>query len=263
MKRLSTWKKIVVLMALSVPVFSCSSDDDIAPDGSGKQEKRLSKIEIDAQNHSAFTYNDGLLTAMEELTDGHLERSTILYAADKKPTEMVMPDGKIKFVYAGDRLVKEELYETGSTVPGLFNEYIYDGKHVKEVIGYVMDEGEKMALFKRKFSYYANGDLQQVEVLEQGLTEGLELSITITYVYDDKKSPYIPTVGPYIALLTQTFAKHNVIKETTVDASGAINEEIVTTYSYDDQGYPTAAVEKKTEHGGTPQTTNKKFIYLP
>lgn len=262
MKNLFTAKQFLILSLLGISLFSCSKDDADSPTKPNKVEKKLSKIEIDANNYSVFKYNKGLLAELEDLTDGEFERSTIKYNNDKKPIEVLNAQGKIKFGYTDERLVKEELYNTGSDIIGTYNQYTYQGKQVNEVTGYGLYEQDE-PYFKRKYFYYPNGDVEKVEIYVPNGNNGFKLSIKIAYEYDNKINPFVGSVGSYLALFTQIYTQHNVIKETTTNAAGTLSNVITTTYTYDNDGYPLTATEKEIENDGDPVTTRMKFVYLP
>lgn len=261
MKKLAIAKQICTLSIVGLMLFSCSKNDSDNPLEPIKDGKRLSKIETDVDNYMEFKYTNGALTELVDVSGGELSRSTITYH-NNRPVEVHHSDGKIKFVYEDDRLVKEELYATDAQTANAYNQYVYQGKQVKEVTGYGLLESE-VPYFKRKMFYNPNGEVERVEIYTVNDEDELELSIKTSYEYDNKTNPYATSAGNYLALFTQTYSRHNVVKETTVDETGELHQVITTSYTYDKDGYPLTAIEKTVNNGGDPVTVNKKFIYVP
>jgi len=261
MKTLFTTKQALAFSLISLSLLSCSDHENDLIVEPVPIEKKLNKIEVDADNYQEFKYVNGMLTELIEVADEGLMRSRITYDNAKKPIAVENQDGKVQFSYSGDRLVKEDLSYTDSEIFS-YNQYVYQGEQIKEVTGYGLVEKDK-PYYRKKLFYNQKGDVERVEVYD--LTEGnaLELSVKINYEYDNKINPYVTTVGSYLALFTHSYSKHNIIKEVTTNEQGTVNQTITTTYTYDRAGYPVTAIEKTVENGGNPVVVNKKFTYLP
>jgi len=252
---------LIFLSLAGLSLFSCSDKCSTCAVEPEKVEKKLSKIEVDADNYSEFKYTNGVLTELIEVADEGLTRSRITYDNSKKPIEVETQEGKIKFVYSGDRLEKEEISYTDAETFH-YNKYEYQGAQVKEVTGYGLVEEDK-PYYRRKLFYNQQGEVEREEIYDLTENNTLDLSVKINYEYDNKINPYMTTVGSYLSLFTHTYSKHNIVKEVTTNAQGTLNQTITTTYTYDNAGYPLTAVEKKVENGGNPIVINRKFVYQP
>lgn len=242
-------------------MFSCSDKCSTCAVGPEKIEKKLSKIEIDAANYSEFKYANGVLTELIEVEGEGRSTSKITYDNSKKPITVENEEGKIKFLYTGNLLTKEEIAYTDSEMFS-YNQYVYQDEQVKEITGYGLVEQDE-PYFRKKLFYNQSGEVERVEVYNLTENNTLVPSVKISYEYDNKVNPYVRTVGSYLALFTNSYSKHNVIKEVTTNATGTLNQTITTAYTYDNAGYPLTAEEKKVENGGNPVVINRKFIYQP
>lgn len=252
---------LVLLSFIVLSMFSCSDICSTCAVEPEKIEKKLSKIEIDAANYSEFKYANGVLTELIEVEGEGRSTSKITYDNSKKPVAVENEEGKIKFMYTGNLLTKEEISYTDSEMFS-YNQYVYQDQQVKEITGYGLVEQDE-PYFRKKLFYNQSGDVERVEIYDLTENSTLELSFKINYEYDNKINPYMTTVGSYLSLFTHTYSKHNIIKEVTTNAAGTLNQTITTVYTYDNAGYPLTAVEKKVENGGNPVVINRKFVYQP
>lgn len=252
---------LVLLSFIGLSMFSCSDKCSTCAVEPEKIEKKLSKIEIDSDNYSEFKYANGVLAELIEVEGEGRSRSKITYDNNKKPIAVENEDGKIKFVYTGNLLTKEEISYTDSEMFS-YNQYVYQGEQIKEITGYGLVEQDE-PYYRKKLFYNQSGDVERVEVYNLTENNTLVPSVKISYEYDNKVNPYVTTVGSYLALFTNSYSKHNVIKEVTTNAGGTLNKTITTTYTYDNAGYPLTAMEKKVENGGNPVVINRKFVYQP
>lgn len=261
MKIVFITKQALCLSLLALSLYSCSDHGDDLVVEPIPVEKKLNKIEIDADNYSEFKYTNGLLTELIEVADEGLSRSKITYDNSKKPIEVENLEGKVKFLYTGNRLIKEEISYTDSEMFS-YNQYDYQGEQVKEMTGYGLAEQDE-PYYRKKFFYNQHGEVERIEIYSLTENNTLEPTIKISYEYDNKINPYVTTVGSYLALFTNSYSKHNIVKEVTTNTEGTLNQTISTTYTYDNAGYPLTAVEKTVENGSNPMIINKKFTYIP
>ncbi|MDR2273185.1 MAG: hypothetical protein LBF27_19905 [Sphingobacterium sp.] len=251
---------IVTFVVTVFALFSCSKNSSDTVNPIDDSFRKLKKIEIDAKNSIELKYANEALTEILDITDGALSSTKINYNTDKKPQEVFLPEGKVKFIYTTDKLVKEEFYSPNSQTVAASNLYHYDGNKPIEIISY--DEQDEPFL-RRMLFYNVNGDVDRMELYGPGDNDTFKLMMKVKYAYDDKINPFLYSIGNYLSLFNQIYSKHNIVVETTEDYQGVVSEVVTTSYTYDQNGYPLTASEKTVKPHKDAEIVNKKFIYLP
>lgn len=246
---------------------ACKKD----PEG-GKQpsqNKKLVKIEENANNYSTFEYNtDGNLKKLTTVDDeGGISETTAIdyiYNDQKKISEATI-DGSVtmKYVYANNRIDKVEFY--AGTIKAMYNVFEYNNNRIAKITRHTSKGGANPNDFeitaKNEYSYYDNGNVKEIK--EYFLMTSGTLSLAYTQQigqYDAKVNPLQPLSEANLGFMVNFSAANNALQEKILDKAGATEEETVNTYTYDAAGYPLTAIIKTTIAGAV-ETTNLRYIY--
>lgn len=237
-------KKILTLVSAIALVFtSCSKDDDSGVDEAenillkktiltegGNTEtydwtydgnKLVSNISNDGSK-LLYTYTGDLLTKIEEFDGASLEFTT-------------------NYFYNNGKLVSMEEISTGSSQKER-TDYTYNSDGTVSFTKYsIVIATNATSTINNGKLFFANNNVIKREEISTYST------ITTTYLYDDKKNPFMNVVGLDKLFDEPRSSKNNVVKETEVveNTSGGTTNTYITTnvYTYNASGYPITVVE--------------------
>ena len=261
---------LFTLLSASVLFTACSKNDNGGNPGPnpGPGSKKLVKVQEDAQNNISFEYNtDGTIKKATSLSDGSQTIMTLTYNANKKVTEVSNDNGtKIQYIYAGSQLDKAEVFND-EDIKVAYNQFTYaNGKLQANVLNAATEDENGNTVYqpwmKTEYSYYANGDVQEVKYYVADWQSGeLVLSETRRFEQYDAKVNPLSQFGEFGMLFIGVSSGRNPTLEKAFDETGALSETIATQYTYDAQGYPTSSKETTTPAGGTATEKTMTFIY--
>ena len=250
-------KKILTLVSAIALVFtSCSSDD------------------------SATNENENILLKKTILTEGgNTETYDWTYDGNKLVSNISNDGSKLLYTYTGDLLTKVQEFDGASlefTTNYFYNngklvsmEEISTGSSQKERTDYTYNSDGTVSFTKYSIViatnatstinngklFFANNNVIKREEISTYST------ITTTYLYDDKKNPFMNVVGLDKLFDETRSSKNNVVKETEVveNTSGGTTNTYITTnvYTYNASGYPITVVE--TQQSG--DVTSYQLLY--
>ncbi|KIX21948.1 hypothetical protein SY27_04500 [Flavobacterium sp. 316] len=251
-------KKILTLVSAIALVFtSCSKDDDSVVDEAenillkktiltegGNTEtydwtydgnKLVSNISNDGSK-LLYTYTGDLLTKIEEFDGASLEFTT-------------------NYFYNNGKLVSMEEISTGSSQKER-TDYTYNSDGTVSFTKYaIVIATNATSTINNGKLFFANNNVIKREEISTYST------ITTTYLYDDKKNPFMNVVGLDKLFDEPRSSKNNVVKETEVveNTSGGTTNTYITTnvYTYNASGYPITVVE--TQQSG--DVTSYQLLY--
>lgn len=246
-------KKLLFLFCtVAFVLTSCSNDENSSTEDSSSQDNSALPKTI------SYTYPDIFL--------GTNSISTNTYNGNKIVSS-IENDSKNLFTYEGNVIIKQEQfdidelgketkdaeveykYENGKLKTRIFKEDITakypDGQYIQKdvythssnlisYISYRVDKDTKEEVKNSEGTLtYNDGNL--VKEVQKAATS----TITRTYEYDTKYNPLKNILG-FDLLLNEIseFGKNNVIKTTRVSSDFPTPANFITTYIYNDKGYP-------------------------
>lgn len=255
-------KNLGMMLVAAVAFASCKKSESGGgnPPPSGK---KLIKTEISAEEYSVFDYNgDGALTKVTDYEEGTISSIANFVYANKKVTEAAYGSGeKLRFTYSGDNIDTMKIYSNTGVYAG-FVKYTYNGNKINQQSFFYGEEGNFMEMQRLKFTYSPSGNVatQTMEVLDIESSQWIVYGKTAYTRYDNKINPLSLSSLAILGKIAGVVQKNNVEEEKYYQADNTLSETRTYTYTYDNDGYPTAVTEKVVaEDGEFTQTT--KFIY--
>jgi len=269
--RLITTKMFIAAFSAIVLFASCKKDKD--NDGPAPvPEKKITAVRQDQDNYLEFVYAaDGTLTRVkfaEEETPG-VQTMDITYGTNKRIKSILLNDGfVVEYIYENDRLAQTQtLSGTGHIVTS--GAYFYQNGNLVDYgqfLPFPLEDGSDGILYKRvnESTYVYNSDRSIRSItnrMRNPITDKMEPAGKRIYdAYDGKINP-LRSLGDFAYGFLQELNPSNITKETAYDETGAIEEVIERTYTYDNHGYPLTCVEKSTVPGENPVIKTLTFTY--
>jgi hypothetical protein len=244
---------LLFLCAMTFALTSCSNDENSSPEDSSSEDNSVLPKTI------SYTYPDVFL--------GTNTIATNTYNGNKIVSS-IENDSKTIFTYDGNVIIKQEQfdidelgketknaevdyrYENGKLKTRIFKEDINsaypEGQYIQKnvythssnlisYISYRVDKDTKAEVKNSEGTLtYRGGNLVKEMQIAGSLTR------TRTYEYDTKYNPLKNILG-FDLLLNEIseFGKNNVVKTTSISSDFATPANYITTYIYNDKGYPT------------------------
>jgi YD repeat-containing protein len=242
---------------------SCKKDDVETPPPPAKTPQ-LAKFTNGAET-TQFSYNaDGsfksITLSTDPLTGDDNITYTAQYGANQKMTQLNGTNGAVlRLTYANSLLSKMEGF-TG-TDKFVQTTYEYAGTVLKSSTHAYADNGAMVPFFKGDYTFTAGGNISRVNTAAINLiTNQLEADGHVMLQYDDKVNPFA-ALGDVYTIFWQAVTKNNLTKQQHYNKNGVPGLLMETTYTYNAQGYPTAAVEKEQLPGEPPVLKNLSYTY--
>jgi hypothetical protein len=251
-------KKIFYLLSISMLLLQgCSSDSDNNDNNNGSSAilcKSIRYNESDATNtrnyRDEYIYIGNKLSEMKFYYNDVLGgKSLVFYTGDliteaKSYNELNRLDGNTVYKYNNSgQLIESISYDEG--ILDVRDTYIYNQNgtiNVKTYYNYQQPE----TLKSNSTLTYTNGDLVEIDVIEYDGSQVYNNKI-ITYLYDDKNSPFknVHSSSKKLLIGYDGFAQpsgnnHNVIKMTETNSNPNFsNSSTNYQYIYNSDNYPT------------------------
>lgn len=237
-------KKVIIAGLISIFLISCSKDSSENSQASDPASKKpIKSITTTPSGYSetiTYEYNGNLLT---KATINGAE-ALFSYNSDNRLEKITAPNLETHyFTYTDNRLTKIEI-KIGTKRPTVYT-YFYND--VNQIIKSVLD-----TQLPKLFEYDKNGNISKV-------TEGGGYAITLK-TYDDKNHPFknvitqLESFEDYNVLLNNWYGNY-VNNFLTVKNQ---NSNIVFSYEYDSDNFPTKRIWKK-PNGTILRTTTYEY----
>ncbi len=268
---LLTKKNIVIALFLSLVLVACSKDSVVTPDPAPQPggTKKLAKIEYDGGSYQSMTYNsNGTINtitvhiAYSQGTPDHIVYN--MFYSGGLATELRGSDGsKFKYLYVNQQLVKTEVYAAGNLVA--FYEYTYANGKLVRTDGYHRLPGGTVSstpTMRYGQEYYANGNLKKMSLYYRNTNTGV-LEKSNDYLIDQYDTqPNTSAIfenNPFMPL--ESLIPNNPLSELHYDMNGALEETVIHTYTYDNDGAPLTRKTTTKTSGFPDQVENARFYY--
>ena len=277
---LHSFRRLVVtlLSLVLLSITACKKDKDPHSPIPPSKKQKLVKIQESPDDYTSFDYNtDGTLqkmTVSNRFDNGLIVYSlTLKYGADKKIDQAVYNNGNtIKFFYENGLLTKTALADEKGVLINI-QTYIYDYKKrltTFTVFGpFPLDDGAPgtsyKPVLKTEYTYFNVNDSlvhEAVVYKRNPATKQMDKwTIVRSDSYDDKKNP-LAELGDFSLALFQEVSKRNVTSGGIYDADYILEEYTENDYTYREDGYPSANVQKSWDSRGTiPTILNIIYTY--
>lgn len=205
------------------------------------------------------------LTSISEVEDQDVWNVTLTYDAAGNLTKREDPDGALTFTYIDGKIstmsfgeVTGEFSYNGGTWPNRFeyeedgDSYFmimrYSGEQIASVEYHYLEEGEDILESVTEITYNAAGNPTRIEYKNYDReTETFEVSTTIDGITtDDKKNPYAGNFAlAFYEAIDGDEANLGVNNPVTARYNYGFGDptDVVNTYEYNDEGYPTKRVQ--------------------
>jgi YD repeat-containing protein len=239
MYKLKTRSK--VLASFLLLLFAGCGDNEVITTENPTPQKQIQKIDSDSENYIDFSYFEGKLVKYESIARASVLTSILLkYDGQKFPqTENYKSLNeellKTYFYDADNKLVKMEFEfkdDQNNYIPEGYVKYYYDnnGTLLKTEQYNTQDQD----LFYTEYQFDASNNISEKKFYTQN-----GLSFIATYTYDDKINPMY-----YLKnwlLYEGSMCPNNTTGVITTYYDGSFqNSNVVTSYNYDADGYPTS-----------------------
>jgi len=243
-------KKLYFLTALLVILNSCSSDAD---------NDKIVKDPVSSADNTVHR----TITQKNDSSEATIDTYTF---NGNKVLSMKNDNTEFRYTYEGNRIAKKERFSKtikGSMVRTEIYEYIYEKGKLKtrNILQGVNDNGEAYTIIKTEYihnsdgtvsyiNYYVHLLLNDTTKMQEGYLrykDGniIEKSETIEsrtavfkYEYDTKNNPAKNILGYDLLIDENNYAKNNIIKTNVKFLNTPYEEDLLRTYTYNENGYP-------------------------
>lgn len=240
---------LLLFSALTLMFTSCSSDDnDSSTEDTSILPKTISyiypSVMLGTNSTSTITYSGNkIVSTVEEGSktiftyDGNLITKQVQFDVDSKGIET--KDIEVLYTYENGKLKTRTMKEEFSTEfpDGQFIDktiYTHTSQSLISYINYSVNVDTQLETKTSEGSLtYKDGNLVKEQQISGSLTS------TRTYEYDTKNNP-LKNVTGFDLLLNEIseFGKNNSTKTTSVSSGHPTPTDYLTTYTYNDKGYP-------------------------
>ncbi|XVJ65313.1 MAG: hypothetical protein HEQ40_03755 [Lacibacter sp.] len=254
-------KTLFATFSVMVAFTSCKKEDSVQT-----PPKPLQLTEFKSGDDiTRFSYNtDGSLKTLflsnDPISLDDDVTYTVSYLANKKINEFTGSNGtKIKLSYTNGLITKAEAFN--GTIKYAETVYEYNGTVLKSGTISIVDQNNTVPYFKSDLTFNAAGNATRSNAFVfNPLTNQLEAAGYVLNQYDNKVNPFA-ALNDVILVFWQETSKNNVVKQEYFSNTGAAEEVVETTYTYNAQGYPVTAVMRETAPGQQPSTATISFKY--
>ena len=249
---------IAIAFMLCTALASCRKKDSI-----NLSNQQLVKIEQDANNYTALTYNaDRTLSSIKDVEDSYINETEITYNAEKKPIIGKSNGFNLNFIYTGGKLTRINTVAQNTQGVIAFMEFTYTNNLLTQTAISADVNDQVLIGTKLFYLYHPNGDVKQITMAGLNpMDNTFEVFAIHRFEYDQMVNP-LKVSAEVFSGLNWNASAHNITKETVLTADEQVTEVITTTYTYHNAtGMPLTAKEVTAPVGGDAVTITKKFIY--
>ncbi|WP_442795200.1 hypothetical protein [Pelobium manganitolerans] len=249
--------KLLALALACLAFTACKKDDNDAPKNA-KLVKKIISIEDGDTTSTSFSYDANRRINLVKINDG--TQIKLAYAGDLLSTiETINEDDNSKLVvsYDGNKPVSavQSVYEDDELINKFKYTYTLNANNqVKEIL--IKDSTNTTVIGKQVITYNGNNVSKYENYVGDNLVSSQEMT------YGSKKSAFYNARVKYILdpSVAEAFSANDLLKQKYTFAGQS--REITSTYTYDAEGFPTAAnLSDKVLPDGTPSTSKLKFEY--
>lgn len=247
-------KKIVsIAFAMSALVLSFTSCTKEGADQPAATSKKLEKIDYGGGSYESVSYNNsGLVSSVVNHVqyNGSLADHTVFTFtySDSTLTDVHADDGtSFKYTYNNAKQVSRvDAYDQGGNLSARYNYAYQDGKLMSTDI-YMRVPGTAFPANptgRNEFEYYSSGNIKKLTLYMRNPNTNALVKLNEYVINEYDSHPNTTAVfenNPFLPI--KTLVANNPVSETHYTSTGAVEETVAYTYTYDADGYP---VSRKT-----------------
>lgn len=259
----------ILSIYLFVLAFTACEKDSPTPDPiTDPAIKKLSKIEYDGGSYEAIEYNtNGSISKVTNHIQniGNADHTVFTFVYNGTLLSEIKGDdaGKYVYTYSNQQVVKTDVYAAGGTLVGYY-EYTYQNGKLWRTDGYFRFPGGAIPsnpTLRYENEYYPGGNLKKI-VMHFRTASTNTLDKTGEHVFNQYDAKQNTTIlfenNPFLPL---AIMPNNPLSELHYDSSGALEETVTHTYTYDAGGKPLTRKTISKMTGAQETVENAKFYY--
>jgi hypothetical protein len=261
--------KILSLSFFILAFTACVKDSPTPDPITNPIIKKLSKIEYDGGSYETIEYNiNGSISKIANHIQyvGGADHTVFTFIYNGTLLSEIKGDDASKYVYtyANNEVVKADVYAAGGTLAGYY-EFTYQNGKLWRTDGYFRFPGAAIPAnptLRYENEYYSSGNLKKL-VQHFRTTSTNTLDKTGEHVFNQYDTRQNTTVlfesNPFLPL--ESLMPNNPLSELHFDSSGALEETLTHTYTYDAGGNPLSRKTISKMTGAQETMENAKFYY--